>query len=104
MSETAKLPSEFDALLIQPLEIHEGERGMTVLFKLRRKIDVIIKKHNALVERIEARCNNQVVNVNSVAKVTSANTASAQSVKPANDAKWLNKPQDIIDLLVQFRH
>jgi hypothetical protein len=127
----SELPEDFKRLLVRPLEIYSGETGMVVLCKLRRKMDTLIKQHNKVVERMAQELTSRGGNTREKGKtfpisdekaMPSGELQSLERCSPPSElclcvprgtmdcpvhgekSKWLNRPRDVVDLLIQMRY
>lgn len=62
MADTAKTNEpriDWQKLIIKPLELHDGETGKVKFYRVIRKVEQLIKQHNALVEIARQQCEQQ---------------------------------------------
>ena len=101
------LRKELQAFYIKPLEIHSGDMGAVVLLKVRRKMDKIINQHNKLLKYLNEQSIPQADKITERSFI--GQVQPVEPMTPITNAfmreKWTrNRPEDVIDLLIQMRH
>src|SRR5690242_13037956 len=103
-NDEPKLPSEFEKLLVKPLDLPDGEVGRIKFYRTVRKVHELVKKHNELVRLISrggiTREKGKTFPVSDEKAMPSGELQSVGPCSPPSEPR----PNSYDDLMTKFCH